>query len=237
MTEKDEAPRCSGQERQDRCKLTGSQHPHNLVNALLRYADCDERDHSTVARDKGTSLTVRLHHRNRDAPPKVRRDRGDKPCHLLAAGDWLSGRTRQATAIRIGDNVRRKKSIERSKLAFLSGSDQRLPEAALLNRFDSPATSLSDVLPRASNQLSRIGLAHIQDLADLTVRIAEGFSKDIRSSLGGSKSFEQQQHREHQRLTALRSQSWIGAGVHWFRKPDPEVRFPPRPRGLDHVNR
>ena len=40
-----------------------------------------------------------------------------------------------------------------------------------------------------------------------------------------------------QRFTALRSQSWIGAGVYWLRKPDPEVRFPPRSRGLEHVNR
>src|SRR5260370_19132762 len=46
--------------------------PNNLVNALLPCADSDERDHTTVARDKGTSLTVRLHHRNRDAAPKMR---------------------------------------------------------------------------------------------------------------------------------------------------------------------
>src|SRR5258706_4958813 len=166
----------------------------------------------------------------------MRRDRGDKPCHPLAAGDWLSGRTHQAAAIRIGDHVRRKKSLERSKLAFLSGGDERIQEAALLNRVHSPATSLCDVLPRAGNQLSRIGFAYLQDLSELIVRIVEGFSKDIRSSLGGSKSFEQQQHRELQRFTALRSQSWIGAGIHWLWKPNPEVCFAPRARGLDHVN-
>src|SRR5262249_53311527 len=129
-----------------------------------------------------------------------------------------------------------KKSLERGKHAFLSGRDERIQEAALLNRVDSPAASLCDVLPRAGNQLSRIDFAHLEDLSDLIVRIVEGFSKDIRGSLGGSKSFEQQQHRELQRLTALRSQSWIGAGVHWLRKQDPEVRSPPRPRGLDHVD-
>src|ERR1700736_3483111 len=111
VTGKYEAPEMFRLEGQDACKLTRSQHPHNLVNALLRCADCDERDHSTVARGKGTSLTVRLHHRNRDAPPEMR-DRGDKPCHPLAAGDWLSGRTHQTAAIRIGDDVRRKKSLE-----------------------------------------------------------------------------------------------------------------------------
>src|SRR6202011_5012675 len=127
-----------------------------------RCVDCDERDHGIAARDKGTSLAVRLHHRNRHAAPKMRCERGDKPRHPLATGDWLPGRTHQATAIRIGDDVRRKKSLERSKLAFLSGGDKRIQEAALLNRVDSPATSLCDVLPRASNQLSRVGLAHLQ---------------------------------------------------------------------------
>src|SRR5258708_39554575 len=167
----------------------------------------------------------------------MRRECGDKPCHPFATADWLAGRTHQATAIRIGDDVRRKKSLERSKLAFLSGGDELIQEAALLGRIDVPAASLCDVLPRASNQLSRIGFAHLQDLSDLIVRIVEGLSKDVHSSLAGSKSFEQQQHRELQRLTALRSQSRIGAGVHWLRKPDSEVLFPSRPSRFDHINR
>ena len=133
--------------------------------------------------------------------------------------------------------MRCKESLERGKLAFLSRGDERIHEAALLHHVDSPPTSLCDVPPRAGNQLPRIGFAHLQDLSDLSVRIVEGFSKDIRGSFGGSEPFEQQQHRELERLTALRSHSWIGAGVHWLRKPDPEVRFPPRPRGLDYVNR
>ena len=123
------------------------------------------------------------------------------------------------------------------KLAFLSGGDELIQEAALLGRIDLPAASLCDVLPRASNQLSRIGFAHLQDLSDLIVRIVEGLSKDVRSSLVGSKSFEQQQHGKLQRLTALRSQSWIGAGVHWLRKPDSEILFPSRPSRFDDVNR
>src|SRR5258708_35008144 len=106
----------------------------------------------------------------------MRRECGDKPCHPFATADWLAGRTHQATAIRIGDHVRRKKRLERSKLAFLSGGDERIQEAALLNRVDAPATSLCDVLPRAGDQLSRICLAHLQDLSDLIVTIVECFS-------------------------------------------------------------
>src|SRR5262245_6844343 len=96
------------------------------------------------------------------------RDRGDKPCHPLATGDWLAGRTHQVTAIRIRDNVSRKKSFEGSKLAWLSGGDKRIQKTALLNRFNSPVASLCDVLPRTSYQLSRVGLAHLQALSDRT---------------------------------------------------------------------
>ena len=71
----------------------------------------------------------------------MRRDRGDQRCHPLATGDWLSGRTHQATAIRPGDNVRGKKSLKRSKLAFLSGGDKRIQESALFNRVDPSAVT------------------------------------------------------------------------------------------------
>src|SRR5262249_28952291 len=101
----------------------------------------------------------------------------------------------------------------------------------------SSAASLRDVLPCACNKLARIRFGDAQDLADFLVRIVEGFSKNIGGSLGGSKFLEQQQHGEFQCLTALCSEPWIGARIDWFRKPDPKVRFPPGPCGLEHVER
>src|SRR5260370_6152106 len=113
VTEKYEVPEMLRLEAARCLQAYSVSHPNNLVNALLRCADCDERDHSTVARDKGTSLTVRLHHRNRDALPEMRRECGDKPCHPFATADWLAGRTHQATAIRVGDDARRNNTLER----------------------------------------------------------------------------------------------------------------------------
>ena len=109
------------------------------------------------------------------------------------------------------------------------------------------ATALHDVLSRTGNELSRFDFAHLEDLGDLPVWMVERFPKDIRSSLGRSKLFEKQEHRELQRLSELRAQRWIRAGVHRVRKlnPGPQCdqwaaiaspRYAPSPRLLPHFS-
>ena len=86
------------------------------------------------------------------------------------------------------------------------------------------------MLPSASHHLPRIGLFKPKDVRDLAIRVVERLSKDVRSPFRRRQPLQQHQNPQLQRLASFRSQSGVGARVHWFGQPGSHVPFPTRAR-------
>ncbi len=93
------------------------------------------------------------------------------------------------------------------------------------------------MLPSASDHLPRVRLFNPKDVRDVTVRIVERLSKDVRRSFNGRQPFQQEPHPHLQRLPSFRSLSRIGFRVDWLWQPRCDVRLSARAGRLQYVDR
>src|SRR5882762_797413 len=126
--------------------------------------------------------------------------------------------------------------FQSSHVSLLSGSDKSLQKAALLAWVDGCAPAICDVFTGTADELPDVCFLHLQDGRDLVVGVIERLVQNICGAFCGREFLKEQQDRKLECFAALRTYSGIGAGVHRFGKPSPDVGFVPGVCGLDKVD-
>ena len=96
----------------------------------------------------------------------------------------------RGSAGRDGDDIRHKETFEVVDIAVLGRADEGVEKTFLLGRTRGHPSTAGNVPPRASHYLPRVYLFKPEDVRDITIRIVERLSKDVRGSFGGRQPFQ-----------------------------------------------
>lgn len=101
----------------------------------------------------------------------------------------------------------------------MRGCTEGVEEPAMIFRQHRGRGSLGHVQAGATDELPRIGFLHVKDIRDVTVRIVECLSKNVRSPLCRRQPLEQNEYADCERIGAFGSHDLVRTGIDRFGQP------------------
>ena len=108
------------------------------------------------------------------------------------------------------------------------GGPQRLEQASMLVGPGDGAPALREAAPRAGDDLPRVGFPEAEGAGDVAIRVAEGFTKDVRGALGRRQRLEQDADAVRQRFVSFQCLARREIRINGLGCPRRRLRLAPR---------
>jgi hypothetical protein len=112
--------------------------------------------------------------------------------------------TRRAPPVGVGRDRPGQLLLENAQITLSCGYAERVHEASLLSRGPLGTLRNREVPPGATDELTGVVLARLEQVRDPLVRVVERLAQDVRRPFGRGESLQHQSNPELQRLTTLR---------------------------------